>query len=86
MMRIVIDDPKVAKEVANGGDPLKDLCRKECDLFEKVMQEQDSTFGPLASFERMALQSYLYQKIRGRIGAADQTSEDADEERQDGSS
>jgi hypothetical protein len=83
MIRIVVDDPALAKEVANGGDPLKLLCRKECDLFERCMQEQDPTFGPLAQFERMAVQSYLYQKIRGRIGASTSQGQHS-EEQQDG--
>jgi len=82
VIRLLIDDPEVARQVANGGDPLKSLCREEADKFERLMQADDADFGKLTHFERAAVQSYLYQKIRGRLDSA--KASDLPEERSDG--
>ena len=83
MLKIAIEDPDVKAEVANGGNPLRALCRKEVDDFENVMRQHPDYRDGLARFERFAIEGYLYQKIRGNLDATMSTS-NLPKERQDG--
>ena len=72
MITLTVDDPEVAASVANGGPQLRDLCQKEVGLFEAYLRDYGKEYaGGLAKFERSAIEGYLYQKIRGRVGASD---------------
>lgn len=54
--------------VANGGEPLKALCREEVEKFHQYLLKFGGEFKDgLAKFERVAIEGYLYQKIRGHI-------------------
>ena len=69
VFELVITDSKLRESVADGGQPLIDLCRKEADTFDSylrgcgIMQYEDG----LAKWERECLAGYLYQKVRGRL-------------------
>jgi hypothetical protein len=63
-----IEDEEVAASVAMGGQSLRDLCHKEVDLFDKYLRQFGSQYADgLARFERLAIEGYLYQKIRGHL-------------------
>ena len=63
---------EVAKEVSKGGEPLRVLCRKEVDLFDAYLKSQGGEWADgLAKFERLAVEGYLYQKIRGHLDEKD---------------
>jgi hypothetical protein len=59
-------------------EPLRALCRKEVDRFEAYLRDfgsradnhldRDWVHG-LARFERMVVEGYIYQKVRGHIDA-----------------
>ena len=73
MAKIIVDlsvtEPNEDLEPArNGGQVLRDLCRKEVDSFDEYLKNYggDYTTG-LAHFERMAIEGFLYQKIRGHL-------------------
>lgn len=55
--------------VAKGGPPLRDLCRKEVDNFDRYLREEakEEYIGGLSKFEHLAIEGYLYQKLRGRL-------------------
>jgi hypothetical protein len=80
-VRIQLTDEET--KALDNPEELKKLCRKETDAFERLMRQQDSTFGSLAGFERMAIQSYLYQKLRGRLNEENPT-DSLSEGRKDG--
>jgi hypothetical protein len=61
----------VASIVFKGGEPLRVLCREEVDIFEAYLRTQEGYTDGLANFERLAIEGYLYQKIRGRLNAKD---------------
>jgi hypothetical protein len=72
MITLTVDDPEAAAAVANGGQQLRDLCQKEVDLFDAYLRSYGKEYaGGLAKFERSAIEGYLYQKIRGRVGSVD---------------
>lgn len=57
------------------GDPvqLRSLCQKEVQLFEDYVRRSDPQFRDgLARFERLAIEGYLYQKVKGHL---DETTE-----------
>lgn len=61
-----------AKEVFKGGKPLRDLCRKEVEIFDAYLRSQGGEWvDGLAKFERLAVEGYLYQKIRGHLNEKD---------------
>lgn len=74
-MRLVIDLPfseselNVAKEEASKGNaaPLRALCRKELEAFEAVMRKHPDYADGLVKIEKLAVEGYLYQKLRGHI-------------------
>jgi hypothetical protein len=52
------------------GDSLRGLCRKEVERFELYLKKSDAWFSEgLAPFERLAIEGYLYQKLRGHMDA-----------------
>ena len=58
-------------EASKGGKPLRDLCRKEVEIFDSFLRTQEGYRDGLAKFERLAIEGYLYQKIRGRLDEKD---------------
>lgn len=82
-----IADPDLAEKVANGGVPLRDLCRQEVDKFDTYLRGySDEYVEGLARFERLAIEGYIYQKVRGRFdGQEKEAGEPCDSgEHQDG--
>jgi hypothetical protein len=65
----------VAKTIFKGGTPLRDLCQKEVDLFEDYLRTQEGYTDGLAKFLRLAIEGYLYQKIRGRLNETESSDE-----------
>jgi len=68
MITLKVDTPEELEVVAKGGEPLIALCRNEVDNFDRHLR----TFGHeyrdgLAKFERLAIEGYLYQKLRGHL-------------------
>lgn len=60
-------DPEVLKA---GSDQLRSLCRNEVNAFEAYVQRTDPQFRDgLARFERLAIEGYLYQKVKGHLDA-----------------
>lgn len=71
-IKMTIDDPEIQKLAGEGGPPLRDLCRKEADLFDEYLRtsgaEVDALWADgLASWEHKAIVGYIYQKLRGRV-------------------
>ena len=63
-----VTDPETAKAVAEGGAPLRSLCQKEVSKFEDYLREYGGEYGEgLARFERLAIEGYIYQKVRGHF-------------------
>jgi hypothetical protein len=63
--------PDEAERLLEGGDSLRDLCRKEVDRFDRYLRDavgKDYATG-LANWERFAVEGYLYQKLRNHIDA-----------------
>lgn len=61
---------KSAMEKADTGvsGPLRDLCRKEVDRFEAYLKRSDPSFAEgLVRIERLAVEGYIYQKLRGHM-------------------
>jgi hypothetical protein len=64
------------EEALKGGNLLRYLCQKEVESFDvylKQFSREHSNIGKdyesgLARFERDAIEGYLYQKLRGRVG------------------
>lgn len=69
MFKLEITDPKVASSVANGGEPLRNLCREEVENFDRFLRSQDDAQwrDGLIEYEKRVLEGYLYQKARGRL-------------------
>lgn len=91
-MRIEIELPcteeelAAAKESAAQGNPslLRSLCQKERERFEGAMQQHPEYTDGLVQIERLAVEGYLYQKLRGHIDAQP-SSNNLPTERKDGS-
>lgn len=74
MIKITVD-PSLQDIVAKGGEPLRDLCRKEVDLFDKHLRHFGSNPNNksgeykegLGKYTRWTLEGYLYQKLRGAL-------------------
>lgn len=67
-IKVVIDNQTVHGQVKDGGDPLKDLCRKEVERFHEYLVKFGGDYKEgLSKWERWAIEGYLYQKIRGHI-------------------
>ena len=85
-IQMVLDgDPKAIEEALNG-DPqiLRDLCRKEVELFDMYLRKVDPQFKDgLAKWECLVVEGYIYQKLKGHIDAQDRESNDS-KERNDG--
>ena len=63
-----IEDEELANEVATGGQSLRNLCRKEVEYFDKYLRQHGGEYKEgLAKFEALAIEGYLYQKIRGHL-------------------
>ena len=68
MFKLTIEDPELATAAVNGGEPLRILCRKEVDNFDRYLREYGHEYKDgLAKFERSMLEGYLYQKLRGHL-------------------
>ncbi len=49
-------------------DLLRGLCIEEVDEFDRYMRENEPNWKDgLAEWEKQAIRTYLYQKIRGRV-------------------
>lgn len=57
---------------SNSG-PLRALCRKEVERFEARIKQHAAYHDGLVRIERLAVEGYLYQKLRGHIDAKDST-------------
>ena len=67
-IRLVIDDPQLAEQVRDGGPSLRSLCQKEVDAFDAYLRRYGAEYAEgLAKFERLAIEGYIYQKIRGHL-------------------
>jgi hypothetical protein len=71
MIKVVAPDDDPA--VANGGEPLRNLCHQEAANFDRYLREEvgGEYAAGLAKFEWLAIEGYLYQKIRGRLESQD---------------
>jgi hypothetical protein len=68
MISVTVESEDAKKIVANGGQPLVDLCRKEVSNFDAYLRSYGSEYKDgLSRFERAAIEGYLYQKLRGRL-------------------
>ena len=65
-------DPQETTELLEGGDGLRDLCRKEVDRFDAYLRQKvgGEYKEGLARFERFAIEGFLYQSVRGHIDEA----------------
>jgi len=62
-------DPKYIEKLR---DPsyLRSLCQKEVSRFEEYVRTEDPQFQDgLSRFEKLAIEGYLYQKVRGHVDA-----------------
>jgi hypothetical protein len=60
---------------------LRSLCQKEVSHFEQYVQSVDPQFrGGLSKFERLAIEGYIYQKVRGHFDALDNQNHNSMEE------
>lgn len=66
--------PEEKTTLAKGGDPLRALCRKEVESFDRFLQEwgADQLEGAdyaqgLAKWERSVVEGFLYQKLLERF-------------------
>lgn len=69
------DDFREAIDEAKQGNagPLRDLCQKEGERFEKVVRSHDHYKDGLVRIERLAVEGYIYQKLRGHVDAVKET-------------
>lgn len=68
LIELHIRDIHTAAKVVNGGEALRDLCRKEVEDFDSYLRRFGNEYsGGLSKFEKLAVEGYLYQKIRGRL-------------------
>lgn len=65
-------DPQEIKELLEGGDALRTLCRNEVDRFDLYLRNKvgGEYKDGIVRFERFAIEGFLYQKIRGHIDEA----------------
>ena len=71
------EELKTALTSADKGEiaPLRGLCRKEVDRFESYLKRSDPEFHEgLVRIERMAIEGYLYQMLRGHVSDTSPTS------------
>ena len=61
-----LNDAKAEAARGNAG-PLRALCQKEVLAFEAAMRKHPDYADGLVKIERLAVEGYLYQKIRGHI-------------------
>lgn len=63
------DELHEAGEAAQRGNsgPLRALCRKEVERFEDVLRQHPDYADGLVKIERLAVEGYLYQKLRGHL-------------------
>lgn len=47
--------------------PLRVLCRNEVEAFESYIRQHPDYSDGLVQIERLAVEGYLYQKLRGHI-------------------
>lgn len=66
------DDFREAVDEAKQGNagPLRDLCQKESERFEAMIRCHDHYKDGLVRIERLVVQGYIYQKLRGHVDAA----------------
>ncbi len=74
MTKIVLaldGDPTAVKELLNGDSKLlRNLCRKEAESFDEYLRQVDPQFKEgLARWELLAVEGYIYQKLKGHIDA-----------------
>ena len=64
-----VEEYKAALDSAEKGDPkpLRLLCRNEVAHFEEVIREHPDYRDGLVQIERLVVEGYLYQKLRGRL-------------------
>lgn len=68
MITLKVDTAEELEVVAKGGEPLIALCRNEVDNFDRKLRAFGHEFSDgLAKFERLAIEGYLYQKLRGHL-------------------
>ena len=54
--------------LSNGGEPLRDLCRKEVERFNAYLRQYGGEYADgLARFEQFAVEGYIYQKLRNHL-------------------
>lgn len=58
-----------AEATRGNAGPLRDLCQKEVAAFEVCIRQHPDYTDGLVRIERLAVEGYLYQKLRGRIRA-----------------
>jgi hypothetical protein len=63
---------RTALEYADRGkaEPLRSLCQKEVERFERAVSQHPSYKDGLVVIERRAVEGYLYQKLRGHVDAS----------------
>jgi hypothetical protein len=63
------DELAAAQAEASRGNagPLRDLCRKEVEAFEACIKQHPDYADGLVKIERLAVEGYLYQKVRGHV-------------------
>ena len=63
-------DAAIAAAEKGVGEPLRGLCRKEVERFETYLKKSDPWFADgLARVEKIAIEGYIYQKLRGHVDA-----------------
>lgn len=87
-VKVVGETPELEKDLCSGGESLRDLCRKEVDSFDRHLRETvgGDYIDGLAKFERLAIEGFLYQKVRGHVPSEEDQEVHADRGRQDGTS
>lgn len=67
---LLLEAPEETKQqVLQNPEALRSLCRKEVSKFADYVNDVDPQFRkcPLAKEERVAIEGYLYQKVKGHI-------------------
>jgi hypothetical protein len=60
--------------LSGGPNELRSLCRKEVDRFDEYLRRTDPQFRDgLARWERLAVEGYLYQKVKGHLDEDNKT-------------
>lgn len=66
---MTVVDPETSQSVKGGGTPLRELARREAYRFDQYLRScgiAEYRDG-LSSWESLAVEGYIYQKLRGRI-------------------